>query len=368
MSQFQAVYTGTEETVPGLTADSAGEILTGVGRDVFERSAFVGQSAMAVTGSAELERRIYAIVSSGQEDVSFSETERRLRDWKNRRQSNQKNGLIPRLEEEKAKAAAALEHPGGSQPAGRPMPGRRSAPWRRSGPSWNDRPRPIAPWQAPGSERAMTRLEPSLRKPRPPWTRCAGNGGAGALPPMTGLYMKYRAELSYLNTLNANINKRAGVCGSGTALPGYQTSRLFRHGARRRTGTAEADVRAADKYRKRKIPLPAYLLAAVILLLTSAGALLIRLYTTGSAVLYGCLAATGAAALCAVVICCFLRHRRNTARTAKLLASYGVQEAQEILTQAEAYIAQWEAASQARTDAAVRAVSLERMEAEPGKS
>lgn len=43
--------------MPGLTADSAGELLTGVGREVFDRSAFVGQSAMAVTGSAELERR-----------------------------------------------------------------------------------------------------------------------------------------------------------------------------------------------------------------------------------------------------------------------------------------------------------------------
>ena len=82
LSQFQAVYTGTEEPVPGLTADSVGEALTGVGRDVFERSAFVGQNAVAVTGSAELERRISAIVSSGQEDVSYSETEQRLRDWR----------------------------------------------------------------------------------------------------------------------------------------------------------------------------------------------------------------------------------------------------------------------------------------------
>lgn len=75
LSQFQAVYTGTEEPVPQLTADNAGELLTGVGREGFERSAFIGQSAVNVTSSAELERRISAIVSSGQEDVSYSETE-----------------------------------------------------------------------------------------------------------------------------------------------------------------------------------------------------------------------------------------------------------------------------------------------------
>ena len=41
---FSAVYTGTEEPVPGLTAESCGELLLGVGREVFERSAFLGQS------------------------------------------------------------------------------------------------------------------------------------------------------------------------------------------------------------------------------------------------------------------------------------------------------------------------------------
>ena len=39
---FSAVYTGTEEAVPGLTAANCGELLTGVGREVFERSAFIG--------------------------------------------------------------------------------------------------------------------------------------------------------------------------------------------------------------------------------------------------------------------------------------------------------------------------------------
>ncbi len=105
---FSAVYTGTGEPVPGLTADTCGELLLGVGREVFERSAFVGQGgSLAVTAAPELERRIAALVSSGQEDVSFSQAEGRLREWLNRRRVNRSVGRIPQLEEALSQAAAA---------------------------------------------------------------------------------------------------------------------------------------------------------------------------------------------------------------------------------------------------------------------
>lgn len=106
---FSAVYTGTEEPVPGLTGDNCGELLTGVGREVFERSAFIGQSGMALTSAPELERRIAALVSSGQEDVSFSLTDSRLREWSNRRRVNKTVGLIPKLEGELEQTARELE-------------------------------------------------------------------------------------------------------------------------------------------------------------------------------------------------------------------------------------------------------------------
>lgn len=90
---FSAVYTGTEEPVPGLTADTCGELLTGVGREVFQRSAFLGSGGdLSVTAAPELERRIAALVSSGQEDVSFSQTQARLREWLNRRRVNKSVG------------------------------------------------------------------------------------------------------------------------------------------------------------------------------------------------------------------------------------------------------------------------------------
>ena len=96
--RFEAVYTGTAELVPGLTGDNAGETLTGVPREVFERSAFVGQGGAAIDGAPALEARIAALASSGEEDVSYSQVERRLRDWLNRRKHN-KTGLIPRLDQ-----------------------------------------------------------------------------------------------------------------------------------------------------------------------------------------------------------------------------------------------------------------------------
>ena len=110
---FSAVYTGTEEKVPGLTADTCGQALLGVGREVYERSAFIGAGGdLAVTAAPELEKRIAALVSSGEEDVSFSQVQGRLQEWRNRRKVNRSVGLIPKLEgelEQVRDSLAALE-------------------------------------------------------------------------------------------------------------------------------------------------------------------------------------------------------------------------------------------------------------------
>ena len=58
----------------GITAQNAGEQLLGVPRDVWERSAFIGQNALAVSQSAELERRISSLITTGEEDASFTES------------------------------------------------------------------------------------------------------------------------------------------------------------------------------------------------------------------------------------------------------------------------------------------------------
>ena len=99
MREFSAVYTGTSVPVEGLNGNNAGELLTGVSRDVFRRSAFVEQGKVAVTHSAELEKRISAIVSSGDEDCSFTEADGRLRQWQRKRRFN-RHGRLPELEDE----------------------------------------------------------------------------------------------------------------------------------------------------------------------------------------------------------------------------------------------------------------------------
>lgn len=106
---FSAVYTKTQQPVPGLTASNCGELLTGVGQEVFTRSAFLGAGNLTVTTAPELERRIAALVSSGEEDVSYSQAMGRLKDWKNRRQVNKSVGEIPRLERELDQAREALD-------------------------------------------------------------------------------------------------------------------------------------------------------------------------------------------------------------------------------------------------------------------
>lgn len=99
MGEFSCTYTGTATPVAGVTAQNAGEVLLGVPREVFERSAFIEQNALAVEQDAELERRIAALITTGEEDTSYSQSYERLKKQLNRRKHN-KTGLIPALERE----------------------------------------------------------------------------------------------------------------------------------------------------------------------------------------------------------------------------------------------------------------------------
>lgn len=105
---FSATDARTGEKAADLSGDTAGETLLGVSRGVYERSAFIGQGAIPFTGERELEKRIAALVSSGEEEVSYTQVDARLREWQRRRKYN-KAGLIPRLEEELASVNAHLE-------------------------------------------------------------------------------------------------------------------------------------------------------------------------------------------------------------------------------------------------------------------
>lgn len=107
MGEFSAVYAGTGDAVPELTGRTCGETLLGVSREVFERSAFIRQSGLAVTQDAGLERRIAALISAGEEDTSYTEAADALKKQLNRRRHN-KTGLLPALEAELAETERKL--------------------------------------------------------------------------------------------------------------------------------------------------------------------------------------------------------------------------------------------------------------------
>ena len=108
MGAFEAVYADSGSPVPGLTADNLGDVLIGVSRSVFERSAFLGQASLPVSQTPELEKRLSALVSSGEEDVSASQVGDTLAEWQRKRQYRSK-GAIPTLEARRSELGLALE-------------------------------------------------------------------------------------------------------------------------------------------------------------------------------------------------------------------------------------------------------------------
>ncbi len=99
MKNLVAVYTGTAEFIKGLDPDTVGRQLTGVSRQVFERTALISRPELRVSQTAELERKIADIVSTGDENTSFTESSELLKKWQRRLRFN-KSGAIPALEQE----------------------------------------------------------------------------------------------------------------------------------------------------------------------------------------------------------------------------------------------------------------------------
>ena len=100
---FSAVYTDSGLPVEGMTGANCGETLLGVPKRVYQRSAFVRQAGIGLTPDDELEARLSALVTTGDEAVSFAAADKRLLAWQNRVRHN-KTGLIPDAERELAAA------------------------------------------------------------------------------------------------------------------------------------------------------------------------------------------------------------------------------------------------------------------------
>ena len=109
MREFSAVYTGSADAVAELKGKDVGEVLTGMPKAVFESSVFVRQSGLAVSNSAELEKRINAIISTGDDEASsFTDADAVLRAWLRKRRHN-RSGALPAVEAEIAEKKRAID-------------------------------------------------------------------------------------------------------------------------------------------------------------------------------------------------------------------------------------------------------------------
>lgn len=100
MGEFRCTYSDTANDVPGVDSQNCGEYFLGIPKEVFQRSAFIGQNTLAVDHSSELEQRIVSLITAGEEEISYSDSYDRLKKQLNRRKANSRVGQIPALERE----------------------------------------------------------------------------------------------------------------------------------------------------------------------------------------------------------------------------------------------------------------------------
>jgi len=110
-AKFAAYDTLSGAPCDALTADNAGREILGIGKEAFDRSVFITCNSIAVGTSEELEQKILSLATTGDETISFSQSESRLKRWQRERRFNQ-NGRIPALEQDiitKKQTLASLE-------------------------------------------------------------------------------------------------------------------------------------------------------------------------------------------------------------------------------------------------------------------
>jgi len=99
MKRLDVRYGDSGQEVTALMREDLGEALTGVSEEVFARSAFIRQAGMKVSQTGQLEQRIAALISAGEEGVSYTDTANTLKSWLRKRRHN-KTGQIPAIQAE----------------------------------------------------------------------------------------------------------------------------------------------------------------------------------------------------------------------------------------------------------------------------
>lgn len=92
----------------GSFSPAPGQTILGISREIFQRTAFIGQGGMAVTSGPELEGRITALIQTGEENASRSQAVDTLRAAARRRRYN-KSGRLPEIEREMEELRTRLD-------------------------------------------------------------------------------------------------------------------------------------------------------------------------------------------------------------------------------------------------------------------
>ena len=104
---FKAYETESGITVPELTATNCGQMLLGVEKSVFTRSAFLRLTDLPVTQDETLRRRLNSLVTTGHESGTADVLAQKLKDLKNKVRFN-RTGLLPQAEHQKAQLEEKL--------------------------------------------------------------------------------------------------------------------------------------------------------------------------------------------------------------------------------------------------------------------
>ena len=335
--KFEAVYTDTGEPVGFLTAENVGETLIGAPREVFERSAFVGQGGAAIDGASALEARIAALASSGEEDVSYSQVERRLRDWLNRRKHN-KTGLIPKLEEELA---------GNDEIAGRQAKAFRLAQEaRREMDKLQTEHKRLQAERDAHLARAMAarrrrweEAQSALEAAREQVDAMEGELNRYGTPPDKATLQKAQGELNQLNALHTSRKQAEERLEQAKAQEGEATAAAVDPLFPDMTPDQAWEQASEDAQAAGEVPRCGGLYAGgAVALVLAAGSLVLAVAGVLPALWMGG-AACGVLAVAGVglFVSAALRKKRAGALAAELLERYEAEDPQAILTRASAY-------------------------------
>ena len=350
LGDFRAVYAGTNDDVPGLTGQSCGETLLGVSREVYERSAFIRQAGLPVTQDAGLERRIAALITSGEEDTSYSEAADALKKQLNRRRHN-RTGQIPALEAELAETRrqlAELTETERSLTQARQTADRlaREEEELSSLLALHDR------WDAARQLRALDEARSEAAAAAETADRLRRQAEETRLPENEAI-ARLRGAIVNLETVRKSVDR--AMAEKDAAMK-----------AQVRAETAVSDSpfagRSADEARRAAEGVPpvrrkAWWLSVLLAALCAGGVLLVR--AVGGVLPLWAAAPAGAAGLLAGLLAIFGRERADRKGRLAYLAGYGASSAEELTALAERYGALCRARDEAQAAAVKTAATYD---------